>query len=121
MSRNLDKTICAICSCAVEITGAPYVKQFPLGPAEEAGYLTVVVADAECKVCGAKYSAWLNEPHRQKSVAHRMHPTGGFYDLSFRASFNDEPGEGDAPNAGKVTRALVVRINNEIVHEEPAK
>jgi hypothetical protein len=58
----------------------------------------MIVANAECPVCLAKYLAWMNNiPHRgiflNSENAEFEQPS----DLSFRHSFNDEPNERDLP------------------------
>lgn len=110
MSRNLSRTTCRTCDGQVILTDIPYVHRHN---AER-----IVVANAECKDCGTRYLAWLNEPDadRRFPVGHRMDEHGGgFYDLSYRSTFNDEPGITDIPN--KVEVIEVVRVNGKVAAE----
>lgn len=76
-------------------------------------YEGMVVADAMCLDCEGKYLAWVEGPKRWYDppiglTRERSTPTGsdlGFFDLSFRHSFNDEPDDLDLPKYMiKVTR-----------------
>lgn len=104
MSRNLCKTNCDWCGCdEVDLTGPEH----PITPDEAGRYFSeferMIVADAECMVCGAKYLAWVDErgrePYRGRYGYHVFNQFAsepcGFFDLSYRSSFNDEPGEAD--------------------------
>lgn len=66
----------------------------------------MLVAHAACWICGAKYLAWCDERPRVRPngwsarVAEpvgRAYQVGGYFDLSYRSTFNDEPGEDDLP------------------------
>jgi len=100
MSRNLCRTDCYYCECSVQIVGpvrTDTVADF--GPyADE--YRDMKIADAECPACEAKYLAWVEPPtvgiHAGRATTWREHGDP-FYDLSFRSSFNDEPGDADLP------------------------
>lgn len=72
----------------------------------EKQYKGMIVANADCPECGAKYIAWVDE--RKNAIwsfestpayitPRRPDPEVGFIDLSYRTSFRDEPGEGDLP------------------------
>lgn len=114
MSRNLCKTNCDWCGCdEVDLTGPEH----QITPNEAGRYFSeferMIVADAECMVCGAKYLAWVDErgrepwrhplarldpsgePYIPDHVFDRHSAPGHFFDLSYRSSFNDEPGEAD--------------------------
>jgi hypothetical protein len=99
VSRNLLRTSCARCQGVVRITGK--TKTF-----EELRPRSVYVdeyrgtkfADATCAWCGALYLAWCSTPPGWPSMSCRLNEEG-FFDLSFRSSFNDEPGPGDLPAA----------------------
>lgn len=93
MSRNLGDTSCAICHSDVALTGAAHAIT-----REEAGvyfdeYVGMIVADAECPRCAAKYLAWI----KRKSWTRDDRDTRLFVDLSFRHSFDDEPAAEDLP------------------------
>ena len=108
MSRNLCKTICDVCGSPVRVTGAPRLVTNVFG--------NFSLADAECVACRARYSAWFADPHG----SHGQRTDVGFYDLSYRASFNDEPGEGDVPS-GEVKVFRVVTVDGRPVHVEAAE
>ena len=88
MSRNLLRTTCARCDGKVRIVGHIRVEQY-----RTEGYY---VADAECEDCCAQYAAWLGEPGQ------------AFHDLSYRSTFNDEPGPTDLPGKVSVYRLVIV-------------
>lgn len=103
MSRNLCRTDCHFCDGLVDLVGAiaPITR-------EQCGvyfdeYEGMLVANAECVECGAKYLAWIDDPPRHNKggwgwMTRRMHSEGiPFVDLSFRSTFNDEWGKGDLP------------------------
>lgn len=95
MSRNLGCVSCYYCPSEV-IT---VEKARPITSKEAGGYYTeyngMMVANAECPACLAQYLAWCAPPPggRSTNAGH----TETHYDLSFRSSFNDEPGERDLP------------------------
>jgi hypothetical protein len=65
-------------------------------------YKDMLVADAECVDCEAKYLAWIQRHFWFKSPYFRNPITRKpddppFTDLSFRSTFNDEPGPEDEP------------------------
>lgn len=108
MSRNLCRINCRTCNGKVVLSGIPY----QLAPKHGPYCHGLWVADATCKECGTKYTAWIGPSTDSygwraidlQSVAHF-----GFYDLSYRGTFNDEPGEDDVPKE-KVQVFRVVRI-----------
>ena len=119
MSRNLGMTTCYFCGGTVNLTGEPHNIT-----REEAGayfdeYRCCVFANAECSLCGAKYLAWMD------TVAHgQRHGYEGYkrdantiYDLSFRSTFDDEPGEADKPI---YTPAPAIMSTDTIAFEIPA-
>jgi hypothetical protein len=58
------------------------------------------VANATCENCEAKYIAWFDLSACEgygASGYFRPHPDGLHIDLSFRSTFDDEPGEADMP------------------------
>jgi len=94
MARNLCKTRCALCAGTVKVKG----KAHKITP-EEAGkyfseYKGLTVAEAECKSCWASYLAWIFFPDDDDRSAGEMSEEG-FFDLSFKHTFNDEPSEKD--------------------------
>lgn len=101
MSRNLCRTDCYFCQADVLLVEEPR-------PATEKDvfcymdeYEGMLVANAECPECKAKYLAWVDERPRTSPLYH-LHdrwPTGEatHVDLSFRSTFDDEPGVEDLP------------------------
>lgn len=53
-------------------------------------YIGMLIAHAECSRCKAKYTAWVERGHGSDRMI--------FTDLSFRSTFNDEPGPDDLPD-----------------------
>jgi len=101
MSRNLLRTDCWRCHGEVTLSGPSH----PITH-EECGVLIdeydgMIVADAACSVCAARYLAWVDERQRKRPLPVWLMRRGGdgsaFFDLSFRSTFNDEPGEEDLP------------------------
>lgn len=101
MSRNLCRTDCSFCSGRVVLVGAtrPILRSDTGIYFDE--YEGMVVADAECIDCAGKYLAWVDDRARVKNrrwSSERNEDTPPpFFDLSFRASFNDEPASEDLP------------------------
>jgi hypothetical protein len=96
VSRNLCSILCQHCP------GQPALVESPRPiTREEAGvyfgeYQGMLVANAECPTCLAKYLAWVGK-HPQWPHEVHIDPDLGFHDLSYRAAFNDEPAEEDLP------------------------
>lgn len=110
MSRNLGDTDCAICHDTVVLCGAPH-----LITREEAGryfneYDGMVVADAACVRCDAKYLAWV----KRKQWTRAPDDKRPFEDLSFRKAFNDEPSPEDLPTAVMLEMIHVEQTQNHI-------
>jgi hypothetical protein len=99
MSRNLLSTECANCDSKY-IVAEEEPRQITK---EETGvyydeFQDLKVFNAICNDCGAKYIAW----HGTRRGMGRK-TIGGvkFYDLSYRSTFNDEPGSSDIPERQK--------------------
>lgn len=129
MSRNIGGTECDACGYRVIITG-------PVRAATEddvgryRSWLGMMIADAECALCGAKYIAWCDDRTARlfthtyefpdtlnslwgagRPVTERYalswdlddelaredgsEPDIHFFDLSYRSTFDDEPGAED--------------------------
>lgn len=100
MSRNLLRTDCHRCQGAVTLTGPAHPITREEGGVYIDEYKGMIVADATCSVCGALYLAWVNgRPDWMLGhLAPRNRPSDApFVDLSYRSTFNDEPGAGDLP------------------------
>lgn len=93
MSRNLLSTICYFCNGPVVLEQTPHiVSPDECGPYFEE-YQGMRVANARCKDCCALYLAWVTPPPGHGPIQYE----GTHYDLSFRSTFDDEPGLADLP------------------------
>lgn len=119
MSRNIGSTECQFCQGEVRMVepprpitreeAGPYFDVNPC-PCPSRPYLPqaysyegMIVANAECVDCCAKYLAWIDQracvgygeltEHDRRVSAE----SGTFFDMSFRSSFDDEPGKADMP------------------------
>ena len=99
MSRNLCETECYRCGTKPTLDEKPR----PILEEEAGVYFAefegMLVANATCQECGALYLAWVDQRTRKRfdSWMPGTQTAGDFVDLSFRSSFNDEPGDGDLP------------------------
>jgi hypothetical protein len=91
VSRNLGRTDCYFCP-----GGKPRLEEAPrpatvddVGRWPNGEYLDLSVANATCHLCEAKYLAWMSTPSEKEEP--------WIFDLSFRSTFNDEPGDEDLP------------------------
>ena len=100
MSRNLGRRDFYFCGGPVEHEEPPR----PITRAEVGGYFSeyegMLVANAHCAWCVAKYLAWVHG--RSDWTIGHLAPRNRreddlHVDLSFRASFNDEPARDDLP------------------------
>ena len=105
MSRNIGSTICQFCDGPIVLDEAarPITREEAgayFDTREGYGYANGLFANATCKTCEAKYLAWVD---LRACVGYNRYGNWGaqdapFFDLSYRDSFNDEPGEKDLPN-----------------------
>src|SRR5262249_49975882 len=99
VSRNLGRTDCYFCHGRVELDEAPR----PITQKECRIYFDeyegMLVANAHCFDCDARYLAWVDEGPRiwypPSAGERRGAEPGSFVDLSFRSTFDDEPGPDD--------------------------
>lgn len=111
MSRNLGQTSCYFCHGRVVMTEEPRVvtPDDVNGYYEERdgyGYVGMVAAHAQCEECEARYLAHVdmtNCPGYGRYEQLRKRVGVDFFDLSFRSTFNDEPGPDDMPRYRIVT------------------
>ena len=117
MSRNLCSSECHFCGEEPELTGdvRQITKEDTFVYFDE--YKGMLVAEAECWLCGAKYLAWIDGAKRERYAPYPLryapYPFPRFCDespvadLSFRSTFDDEPGEADMPvrNGAALKRA----------------
>ena len=107
MSRNLCRTSCYFCKGEVKLTEEPRKgTEVDFGGYKDQ-YDGMIIANAECSDCEAKYLAWIDERTRCSQEYHGCNRytvvKGKFIDLSFRSSFNDEPDVDDLPRWKFVT------------------
>lgn len=114
MARNLMRTNCDFCDGEVVLTEEPrLITREDCGIYYDThdgyGNAGMIVAFAECKDCEAKYLARIDGSACAGYGLHdyyRRRTDAPFFDLSFRQSFNDEPGSDDLP----VYEIEVVRV-----------
>jgi hypothetical protein len=98
VSRNLLRTSCARCQ------GVVFLDE-PARPIteEDAGcyfeeYEGMQVAAATCRWCAARYLAWVESSPKLAPIFRRSAEPGlGFFDLSYRSTFNNEASANDLP------------------------
>lgn len=128
MSRNLCETRCCECPAPrVALVERPR----PIEKADAGPYFgefeKMIVANAECPLCGAQYLAWVDERGREPYVfpeGSRISGTHAFtrhadeendyFDLSYRSTFDDEPGESD--RARYVVETVFMRTPKKPLH-----
>jgi hypothetical protein len=99
VSRNLGRVDCYFCDGLVVHDEPPR----PITRDEAGGYFAeyegMLVANAHCAHCEGKYLAWVRgRPNWSLGhLAYKNYYEGGHIDLSFRSTFDDEPGEEDKP------------------------
>jgi hypothetical protein len=101
MSRNLSRTNCCFCSGRIVLEErARHITKDECGIYWDK-YEGLYVSNAHCFECEAKYLAWVEERTTSYGLGSRYQASVirefGFFDLSFRSTFNDEPGEDDLP------------------------
>lgn len=113
MSRNLGQRNCAFCPSPVVLKEA----ERAVTEKDVNGYYTeyegMLVADAECPACLAKYLAWVTGPKGSNWNGFPKEEGQTHVDLSFRSTFNDEPGEEDLPRYKVVTKLVRVGVFTE--------
>jgi hypothetical protein len=107
MSRNLGDVGCAICYAGraqIQLDEFPR----PITEQEAGRYFEefkdmITVANAYCTNCNAKYLAWVTRV-TSKFDTRLMVPSVGetHIDLSFRSTFNEEPGPEDLPDKDRL-------------------
>lgn len=107
MSRNLCQTDCPRC-------GSKRIRVWDVREGTKDDFVhryydefqTMLVGDAECTDCGCKLLAWVRPPivgiHNDDKFSfcdynQSIDGTAHFFDLSYRSTFNDEPGPDDLP------------------------
>ncbi len=103
MSRNIaEGTSCYFCGSKLELEE----KARPITEAEAGVYFSeyetwLLVAKAHCRLCLTRYLAWMS-CHPGWLSSHDGDEQG-IVDLSFRSTFNDEPGVEDMPTHATAT------------------
>jgi len=113
MSRNIGQRDCYFCPSKVVLVELPRAIA-----SEDAGiyykdYNGMLVANAHCPACLAKYLAWVTGPTGSNWNGMPKEEGQTHVDLSFRSTFNDEPGEDDLPRYKVETRFVRVGIFTE--------
>jgi hypothetical protein len=101
MSRNLCQTYCERCKTEpVRLVerSRPITKKEAEVYFEE--FKGLLVADAYCPNCNARYLAWCKDPLSLRAPDYDM----DYFDLSYRSTFNDEPGPDDLPKPDVLER-----------------
>lgn len=92
MARNLGETSCQFCGAIPALEEAPR----PITSGEAKVYYnefcSLLVSNAVCPACGARYLAWMTEADGSKAGM-----VNGIFDLSYRSTFSDEPRKVDLP------------------------
>lgn len=109
MSRNLSRTDCQHCGQDAVVINGPvsnYEDMYPEDQSELSKHLKgMQVACAVCEYCECLYMAWVwpspnmvwERPNFKPDWTLDTEPSKRFYDLSYRSTFNDEPGRYDIP------------------------
>ena len=118
MARNLGVRECYHCGHPVELVEEPHrITKRYAGPLYEE-YQGMMVVQAQCPMCLARYMAWLDLSKRVKfsSTNPSFFRDGKPVDLSYWSTFNDEAAPQDLPRYD-VQRVVywvrVARINEE--------
>jgi hypothetical protein len=106
-STKIDRIDCVFCEGEVVRTekGRPITLE-ECGSAQLFNKIrTLIVADAMCLACRAKYIAWIDARAVVDGQAIPYSRTGdSFMALSFRSTFSDEPGPDDMPEFSVIWR-----------------
>jgi hypothetical protein len=101
MSRNLGETVCVHCGHPVQLQEKPRLITKKEAGKHFGAFMGLLVAKAECPICLAKYLAWIDETNfallKKEGREPRKAPYGEILDLSYRSTFNDQPGNDDLP------------------------
>lgn len=109
VSRNLCSTDCYYCGDTPTHDEQPRpVTQKDCGVYFDE-FEGMVVANATCPSCEARYLAWVRAPARW-SGSWGKDNDGAHFDLSFRSTFNDEPGLTDLPKYEVERRVTYQRL-----------
>ncbi|MHB8107910.1 MAG: hypothetical protein ACYDH4_10880 [Candidatus Cryosericum sp.] len=115
MSRNLGQTCCRFCfgDVVLEEEPRPIVREecgaYDYDSTTQYSHRGALVANAHCEDCEAEYLALVDMsacPGYGTSGYFKRDPDVEFFDLSFRSTFNDEPGAKDLPKY-KISRPPV--------------
>ncbi len=109
MSRNLCKTNCDVCGHDVMLLEPERaITESDTGPHYFAEFRGLLVANAECPMCLAKYLAWVRWPNSGSSWGNRH--DGTHFDLSYREAFDDEPSAADLPEHEVKREVVYTRV-----------
>lgn len=97
MSRNLMRIDCFFCRGEVRLVEHPReITKSDAGVYFDE-YYNMAVANAECVTCGAEYLGWVAGGHLSGGAYFDSEGKLSAHDLSFRSTFDDEPGPSDMP------------------------
>lgn len=113
MSRNIGKTSCIRCghSRMKLEEKARHITKVDAGRWIEM-FRRMLVAKAHCPVCQTKYLAWVDGRERFSGYP-SFNRELGYADLSYRSTFDDEPGASDIlfiPDASEV-RNVITKVD----------
>lgn len=120
MSRNLASQCCYF--CGLDSEEFTFEEEPRLITKEDAGayldeYGKMMVAHVHCPNCKAKYTAWCSGGFLDQ---HDWHGDGlKIRDMSFRSTWNDEPGEDDMPEF--VIKTINVHMRYPVVDKKLPK
>lgn len=108
MSRNLARTDCYFCGGLVRcVEWTRTISKNDCGVYIDE-YRGMAVANATCSRCDAHYLAWLGRPDIWPRPIPPPEHVDAIYDLSFRSTFDDEPGITDLPKYHVVEQKVLV-------------
>jgi len=117
MARNLGRTDCAQCGYPKMRLEEParLITKKEAGRFERAHTVTLVVANAVCPVCKTRYVAWVDRNVDRERWIKPGKKTQYYVDLSYRSTFDDEPGEKDIPYRVDVFQAknMISRLKSD--------
>lgn len=106
MSRNIGQSHCREC-CGFVFA---YENPRPITKKESKGYIqeyrALLVSNAVCVDCGSKYLAWISNEEWKYWDSTMLDIEHIVRDLSYRSTFNDEPGDFDIPEIKKNSAVL---------------
>jgi hypothetical protein len=113
MSRNIGQRDCYFCPSKVILIEPPRLVTKEDTGAYQSEFEGMMVANAKCPACLAKYLAWVTGPPGSSWNNLPREENQTHVDLSFRSTFNDEPGEDDLPRYKVQTKLVRIGVFTE--------